>query len=61
MPVDAPTVYTVDKKANVMEGGTSNDLVKQILTVLKDKLDFEEKDMHYIRGTYISLLQYTMF
>lgn len=61
MPVDAPTVYTVDEKTNVIKGGTGSDLVKQILTVLKDKLDFEEKDMHYIRGTYIFLLQYIMF
>lgn len=55
MPVDALTVYTVDEETSVIEGETGCDLAKQIVTVLEDKLDLEDKDMHYIRGIYFKL------
>ena len=52
-PVDA--VYTVDEETSVIEGETGCDLAKQIVTVLEDKLDLEDKDMHYMRGIYFKL------
>ena len=41
-----------------IEGGTGQDLAKQILTVVQDKLDFQQQNMHYIRGTVLSDIQW---
>ena len=50
MPLDAPTVYTVDKETKEVQGGYGQDLAKQISTILKEKLDFQADEMHFIRG-----------
>ncbi len=54
MPLDAPPVYRVAETTADIEGGTGQDLAKQVVTVVKEKLDFEQQDMHYIRGTILS-------
>ena len=54
MPLDAPSVYRVAEMTVDIEGGTGQDLAKQIVTVVKEKLDFQQQDMHYIRGTVLS-------
>ena len=50
MPLDAPPVYSVVGDTNEIEGGESHDLSKQVANVVKQKLDYEENDMQYIRG-----------
>ncbi len=51
MPLDAPPVYSIAEESNEIEGGTGEDLAKQIVNVLKEKLDFDQEHMHYVRGT----------
>lgn len=50
MPLDAPTVYTVDKETKEVHGGYGQDLAKQISSILKEKLDFQAVEMYLIRG-----------
>ena len=52
-----PPVYRV-AEMTVDIGGTGQDLAKQIVTVVKEKLDFQQQDMHYIRGTVLYLLSF---
>ena len=54
MPLDAPPVYRIAEMTADIEGGTGQDLAKQIVTVVKEKLDFQQQDMHYIRSTVLS-------
>lgn len=56
MPLDAPAVYTVDKETKEVQGGYDQDLAKQISTVLKEKLDFQADEMHFIRGVFVLFL-----
>lgn len=51
MPLDAPPVYSVAEDTNNIEGGDGQDLAEQVTNVVKEKLDFDENDMHYVRGT----------
>lgn len=53
MPLDAPPVYSIAEGSNEIEGGTGQDLAKQVAKVLKDKLEFDDDDMHYVRGIII--------
>ena len=50
MPLDAPPVYSVFEDTNHIGGGDGQDLAEQITNVVKEKLDFDENDMHYVRG-----------
>ena len=54
MPLDAPPVYRIAETTVDIEGGTGQDLAKQVVTVIKETLDFKQEDMHYIRGTMLS-------
>ena len=56
MPLDAPPVYRVAETTVDIEGGIGQDLAKQVVTVVKEKLDFEQQDMHYIRGVQYCLI-----
>ena len=57
MPLDAPPVYRV-AEMTVDIGGTGQDLAKQIVTVVQEKLDFQQQNMHYLRGTVLSDIQW---
>ena len=52
MPLDAPPVYTVEKETKQVQGGSGQDLAKQISPVLKKNLGFQAEEMHFIRGTF---------
>ena len=52
MPLDAPPVYTVEKETKTVQGGSGQDLAKQISCVLKKNLEFQADEMHYIRGVF---------
>ena len=59
MPLDAPPpVYRVAEMSVDIEGGTGQDLAKQIVTVVQEKLDFQQQNMHYIRSTVLSDIQW---
>ena len=53
-----PPVYRVAEMTVDIEGGTGQDLAKQIVTVVQEKLDFQQQNMHYIRGTVLSDIQW---
>ena len=48
MPLDALPVYTVEKETKTVQGGSGQDLAKQISCVLKKNLEFQGDKMHYI-------------
>lgn len=50
MPLDAPLVYSISRATNDIEGGSGKDLANQVVTVLRDKLEFSNEDMSYLRG-----------
>ena len=52
MPLDAPPVYPVEKETKTVQGGSGQDLAKQISCVLKKHLEFQADEMHYIRGVF---------
>ena len=49
MPLDVPLVYSVSRATNDIEGGSGKDLANQVVTVLRDKLEFSNEDMSYLR------------
>ena len=51
LPLDAPLVYSISGETNEIKGGSGHDLAKQVVTVLRNKLDFCQNDMNYVRGT----------
>lgn len=53
IPIDAPLVYAMSE-SNTLEGGAHIDLAEQIFDVLKNKLEIEDKDLHFLRGNLIS-------
>ena len=56
MPLDAPLVYSVCRVTNEIEGGSGKDLANQVVTVLRDKLEFSNEDMNYLRGMSVMSL-----
>ena len=50
MPLDAPLVYSISRATNDIEGVSGKDLANQVVTVLRDKLEFSNEDMIYLRG-----------
>ena len=54
MPIDAPPVYSITVNSNEIGGGTGQDLADQIAEVLREKLDFDQNHMNYVRGTVYS-------
>ena len=55
MPLDAPPVYSIAEDSNEIEGGTGRDLAEQVANVVRDKLEFDDDDMHYVRGIIATL------
>ena len=47
--VDAPLVYKIDDEGDIT-GGSGVDLVHETIESVKKNLDFESKDLSYIRG-----------
>ena len=50
-PLDAPPVYSIAEGTKEIEGGDGQDLAEQVSKVVKEKLDFNEDDMQYVRGS----------
>ena len=52
LPIDAPIVYNYSNTEEDfhLQGGSGEDLAQQVVTVVKDKLGFNDDDMEYIRG-----------
>ena len=46
-----PPVYSIDEGTKDIEGGDGQDLAEQVSKVVKEKLDFNEDDMQYVRGS----------
>ena len=44
MPLDTPPVYRIAETTVDIEGGTGQDLAKQVVTVIKETLDFKQED-----------------
>ena len=61
MPLDAPLVYSVSEETHKVEGGCGQDLAKQVVTVLHNKLEFGDEDMNYIRGTLVQYINNTVY
>ena len=55
MPLDAPPVYLIAGDSNAIEGGTGQDLAKQVANTVRDKLEFDDDDMHYVRCIIVTL------
>ena len=53
MSLDAPPVYTVEKETKTVQGGSGQDLAKQISCVLKKNLEFQADEMHYIEVFFV--------
>ena len=52
LPVNSISlVYSISRETNEIKGGSGHDLAKQVVTVLRNKLDFGQNDMNYVRGT----------
>ena len=49
VPMDAPLVYKIDDEGDIT-GGSGVDLVHETIESVKKNLDFESKDLSYIRG-----------
>ena len=57
IPIDAPIVYAIED--GDIDGGSGVDLAKQVLDVLKSRLDFNNaEDLSYIRGNLFLIIFY---
>lgn len=50
MPIDAPKVYGYSDEEHAITGGTGRDLADQIYGVLRNKLDLNQEQFHFLRG-----------
>ena len=53
VPLDAPPVYSIVEGTKDIEGGGGGgqDLAEHVSKVVNEKLDFNEDDMQYVRGS----------
>ena len=50
VPIDAPVVYTVNPNSGDIQGGSHDELAKQVMSVLSEKLKINQKHLHFLRG-----------
>ena len=48
--IDAPVVYTVNPNSSDIQGGSHDELAKQVMSVLSEKLKINQKHLHFLRG-----------
>ena len=52
VPVDAPIVYSVSPDSAVIQGGDHDELARQVISVLSQKLEMDEKQLRFLRGLF---------